>query len=91
MLFECAELPRSIKRGVILGIGLNVNMNATQRAAIDQPPQSLPRDRKDLSAQPLLERIAEHLSYWIEQWDQYGFEQYRSQWEALSGPIGENW
>ena len=89
ILSECAELPRSIERGVILGIGLNVNMNATQRAAIDQPATSIFLETgKTCPLEPLLERIAEHLTYWIEQWDQYGFEKYRSQWEALSGPLG---
>jgi BirA family biotin operon repressor/biotin-[acetyl-CoA-carboxylase] ligase len=89
ILSECMELADSNDRGIILGIGLNVNMNAEQRAQIDQPATSIFLETgSTYPLEPLLEETAEHLCYWIDRWDRDGFESYRPQWEALTGPLG---
>ena len=63
ILSECTELPHSNDRGVILGIGLNVNMNALQQADIDQPATSIFLETGNTCPlEPLLERVVEHLS-----------------------------
>jgi len=74
-------LSEGIAGGILIGIGLNINMENT--APIDQPATSLwietgMRRRPD----ELLETLLKHLSHWIEKWEQGGFSSIRKNWEA---------
>ena len=89
ILSEHIEHPTTHQKGIITGIGLNVNLTSTQAAAIDQPATSMLIETG--TPHPLettLEDLLPHLSYWIKQWQIDYFSAIRTPWENLTGPLG---
>jgi len=84
----CGILSEATDDGLIIGIGLNVNMQETGQ--IDQPATSLlietgtARDCDDL-----LERLLTHLSRHLDAWAQGGFPRIRKDWESRVGNLGK--
>jgi len=84
----CGILSEGASEGIIIGIGLNVNMDETEQ--IDQPATSMlieTGERRDVDA--LLKKLLIHLEIWLTQWQQGGFPQVRKVWEANVPNLGK--
>ena len=84
----CGILSEALSGGVIIGIGLNVNMESA--APIDQPATSLLIETGERrGVDDLLEKLLNHLSVWLEQWEQGGFSKVRKKWEEHVPNLGK--
>ena len=80
---------RAGEAGVVVGIGLNVNMTASQLAGIDQPATSLSNEtgRTWLVEEVLAVLLATHLSPWLACWERTGFPGLRARWVSGCGGL----
>lgn len=77
-------------RGIIVGIGLNVNMTQEQAAAIDRPATSmLIEDAQANDSDRILEELLPYIEFWIDRWEGGGFAAIREIWTEKAGPIGK--
>lgn len=84
----CGILAERIPQGLIIGIGLNVNMQSADH--IDQPATSvLMETGKRAHVDELLEKLLKHLSVRLDEWVQGGFPKVRKRWEASVPNIGK--
>ena len=84
----CGILSEGIADGVIIGIGLNVNMQNAEH--IDQPATSVLIEtgkRRDIDE--LLGKLLKRLSVRLDEWAAGGFSKVRKNWEAKAQNIGE--
>jgi BirA family transcriptional regulator, biotin operon repressor / biotin---[acetyl-CoA-carboxylase] ligase len=84
----CGILSEGISGGVIIGIGLNVNMQDAEH--IDQPATSVLIEtgkRRDIDE--LLGKLLKRLSVRLDEWAQGGFSKVRKNWETKAQNIGE--
>lgn len=76
----CGILAERIPQGLIIGIGLNVNMPSADH--IDQPATSvLMETGKRANVDELLEKLLKHLSVRLDEWGEGGFSKVRKRWE----------
>jgi BirA family biotin operon repressor/biotin-[acetyl-CoA-carboxylase] ligase len=76
--------------GIIVGIGLNVNMSSEEAAAIDRPATSMMIESgRAFDSGRILEELLPHLNYWIDEWMTGGFAAIRQAWTEKAGPIGK--
>ncbi len=90
ILSERVERPQESTAGIIVGVGLNVNMSSEEAGAIDRPATSMlieTGQAADLSQ--TLEAILDLLEYWIGEWNKGGFSSLREIWTEKAGPIGK--
>lgn len=88
ILSERIETPKS--RGIIVGIGLNVNMSSEEAESIDRPATSmLIESGKAGDLVQTLESLLPYLDHWIEDWKRGGFSNLRKIWTEKAGPIGK--
>lgn len=80
---------RAGESGVVIGVGLNVNMSATQLALIDQPATSLSREtgRTWLVEEVLSVLLSTHLPPWLARWERTGFPGLRERWVSGCGGL----
>lgn len=86
------RVERSIfpKAGIIVGIGLNVNMSSEEAGAIDRPATSiLIESGRAGELSQTLEKLFQPLEYWISEWENGGFSSLRKTWTKKAGPIGK--
>jgi BirA family biotin operon repressor/biotin-[acetyl-CoA-carboxylase] ligase len=77
--------------GIIVGIGLNVNMTTEEAAAIDRPATSiLIESGRAPDPGGILNNLLPLLDYWIEEWRAGGFDRIREPWTRRAGPIGKS-
>ena len=77
--------------GIIVGIGLNVNMSTEETETIDRPATSmLIETGRATELSQTLKALLELLEYWIEQWEAGGFSSLREIWTDRAGPIGKS-
>jgi BirA family biotin operon repressor/biotin-[acetyl-CoA-carboxylase] ligase len=84
----CGILAERIPQGLILGIGLNVNMQTADH--IDQPATSVWMEtgrRGDVD--DLLARLLTHLSVRLDEWVEGGFSKVRKNWESHIPNLGK--
>lgn len=88
----CGILSQSIpEEGVIVGIGLNVNMSSAQAAEIDQPASSiLIETGVEHEIGLVLDGLLNNISPQIERWELEGFLGLRDEWMRCCGGIGKN-
>lgn len=91
----CGILSERVERpgetGIIVGIGLNVNMSDEEAAAIDRPATSmLIETRKAYDIARVLNHLFQPLEYWIGEWSRGGFSNLRKSWTEKAGPIGKS-
>jgi BirA family biotin operon repressor/biotin-[acetyl-CoA-carboxylase] ligase len=85
----CGILSEGISGGVIIGIGLNVNMQNADH--IDQPATSiLMESGKRRDVDKLLDKLLKHLSVRLDEWAAGGFFAIRKNWEARIPNIGKS-
>jgi len=85
----CGILSEGIPGGVIIGIGLNVNMQNADH--IDQPTTSVWMEtgkRRDVDE--LLEKLLNFLSVRLDEWALGGFPKIRKNWEAKVSNLGKS-
>ncbi|MDH3981957.1 MAG: biotin--[acetyl-CoA-carboxylase] ligase [Kiritimatiellaceae bacterium] len=78
------------KTGMIIGIGLNVNMPTEEAEIIDRPATSMlieSGQAHDLSQ--TLKNLFQPLEHWIGEWENGGFYNLRKIWTEKAGPIGK--
>ena len=69
--------------GVILGMGLNVNMDVDEAAAIDRPATSMRIETgREYAVEVVLDELLENLATWIGRWEVGGFAALREAWDA---------
>ncbi len=87
----CGILSERIEpEGIIVGIGLNVNMSTEEAEMIDRPATSILIESgwaTELSK--TLEALLPHLEYWIDEWQTGGFSNLREIWTEQAGPVGK--
>ena len=89
ILSEHIEHPITRQKGIITGVGLNVNLTSTQTADIDQPATSMLIETHTMHAlESTLDDLIPYLSFWFKKWQTDYFKAIRTTWEALTGPIG---
>ena len=77
-------------RGIIVGIGLNVNMSDEEAADIDRPATSMMIESgKAYDPSQVLDDLLPHLEYWMDEWATGGFPGIRQAWTEKAGPIGK--
>ncbi len=90
ILSERVQRAQSPSAGIIVGIGLNVNMSSEEADAIDRPATSMlieSGQAHDLSQ--TLENLFPSLEHWISKWKDGGFTALRESWTEKAGPIGK--
>lgn len=81
---------KAVQAGIIVGIGLNVNMTREEAEAIDRPATSMLTESgraHDLSR--TLEELLLPVEHWIGEWGRGGFPNLRKAWTEKAGPIGK--
>lgn len=84
----CGILSEGVSGGIIVGIGLNVNMKSDGH--IDQPATSMlieTGERRNIDR--LLEKLLPMLSARLDEWAQGGFSRVRKKWEEKVPTIGK--
>jgi len=84
------RVEQASKSGIIVGIGLNVNMSCDEAAVIDRPATSILIE-KGQATDPsrLLAALLPQLEFWIDRWTGGGFSAIREVWTEKAGPIGK--
>ena len=86
----CGILAEREGDGLVIGIGLNVNMREEEAAVIDRPVTSMRIETgREHAVDELLGRILRELPHWVETWEQDGFAGLRQAWEARCVGLGE--
>jgi BirA family biotin operon repressor/biotin-[acetyl-CoA-carboxylase] ligase len=76
-------------RGMVVGIGLNVNMSSEDARAIDRPVTSiLIESGRAADIGRMLTALCDPLAYWIGEWEKGGFAALREPWMEKAGPVG---
>jgi len=77
----CGILSEGISNGVVIGIGLNVNMSETD--PIDQPATSMLMETTSRrNVDEVLKKLLTHIQAWLTLWQREGFIGLRAVWEA---------
>ncbi len=77
-------------RGIIVGVGLNVNMSSEEADSIDRPATSMMIENgRAYDPGQVLEDLLPQLEYWIGEWAAGGFPAIRRVWTENTGPIGK--
>jgi len=76
--------------GIIVGIGINVNMSTEEAETIDRPATSILIESGRAADIPkTLEALLPHLEHWITEWETGGFSNLRKSWTTQVGPVGK--
>ena len=90
ILSERVERTENPQTGIIVGIGLNINMTPAEAAAIDRPATSMLIETGQAGdPEQTLESLLAPLEEWIGQWEKGGFDALRPTWTQKAGPIGK--
>lgn len=82
--------PAQTCTGIIVGIGLNVNMTGEEILQIDRPATSILMESGEAAdVETTLNRLLDPLDFWIGKWTQGGFSAIRSFWTDMAGPPGK--
>lgn len=73
---------RASDDGVVIGVGLNINMTAEEMVPIDQPATSLKNEtRTEWSVEEVLTvLLSHHVTPWFDRWEVGGFSGLRERW-----------
>lgn len=78
------------RAGIIIGIGLNVNLASEDAAAIDRPATSiLIETGKAHDLDQTLAALFQPMEHWIGAWESGGFSNLRKTWTEQAGPVGK--
>lgn len=78
------------KYAVIVGMGINVNMQKTDAASLDKAATSLRIETgRTYPIKDVLDIVLEMLPFWIDSWEMGGFSTIREDWMARCCHMGE--
>jgi BirA family biotin operon repressor/biotin-[acetyl-CoA-carboxylase] ligase len=90
ILSERVERSDAVQAGIIVGIGLNVNMTSDEAAAIDRPATSILIESRQAGDIPqTLRDLFQPLDHWIGKWETGGFSALQETWMQKAGPVGK--
>lgn len=90
ILSETQSAGTPARLGLIVGIGINVNMTAEEAAAIDRPATSLRIETgRDHPVEAVLQDVLSALPPWLDAWQRDGFDGLRAAWELRTGLMGK--
>ena len=90
MLLERSDQKQPDGTAIVVGIGLNVNMDATTAALIDRPVTSMRLETgREYALAQVLEQVLSSTAPWIDRWESEGFPALRIAWEHRCVYIGE--
>ena len=90
MLLERSDQKQSDGTAIVVGIGLNVNMDVTTAALIDRPVTSMRLETgREYDLEQVLARVLASTTPWIDRWKNEGFSGLRTAWEHRCVYIGE--
>ena len=90
MLLERSDQKQSDGTAIVIGVGLNVNMDATTAALIDRPVTSMCLETgREYDLEHVLARVLSSIAPWIDRWESEGFPSLRTAWEHRCVYIGE--
>jgi BirA family transcriptional regulator, biotin operon repressor / biotin---[acetyl-CoA-carboxylase] ligase len=67
----------------VIGVGLNVRLNANLQANIDQPATDLAQQRLEIDPNLLLSLLLQHLQTVLQQFTDNGFASLRDEWQSF--------
>ena len=90
ILAECGEGLWGEESAVVVGVGLNVNMDQAEAREIDRPVTSMRIETgREYAIEEILGRVLQELSGWIEGWEKAGFFCLRNGWESRCAHMGD--
>ena len=90
MLLERSDQKQLDGTAIVVGIGLNVNMDATTAALIDRPVTSMRLETgREYDLEQVLAQVLSSTAPWIDRWEGEGFTALRTAWEHRCVYIGE--
>ena len=90
MLLERSDQKQPGGTAIVVGIGLNVNMDATTAALIDRPVTSMRLETgREYDLEQVLARVLSSTAPWIDRWESEGFAALRTAWEYRCVYLGE--
>ena len=90
MLLERSDQKQPDGTAIVIGIGLNVNMDATAAVLIDRPVTSMRLETgREYDLEQVLEQVLASTALWIDRWENEGFPALRTAWEHRCVYIGE--
>ena len=82
-------LSERTRDGMVIGIGLDVNMTGAEAAQIDQPATSiLIETGMEMVIEDVLGTLLTHLPLWLRHWEAGGFSGLRDRWLLGCGGVG---
>ncbi len=76
---------------IVVGVGINVNMQGTDAASIEKPATSLLIETgRTYPIKEVLAIILEALPHWIDYWEEGGFSSIREDWTARCYQMGKH-
>ncbi len=86
----CGTLSERVGEGVVVGVGLNVNMSAEDAVRIDQPATSLAIETgRSWSVDGVLTDVLGVLPRWLHRWGEDGFNALREAWTRAHAGVGQ--
>lgn len=90
MLLERSDQKQPAGTAIVIGIGLNVNMDATTAALIDRPVTSMRLETgHEYDLEQVLAQVLSSAAPWIDRWEGEGFSALRTAWEHRCAYLGE--
>ena len=90
MLLERSEKKHPDGTAIVIGIGLNVNMDATTAVLIERPATSMYLETgREYNLENVLTQILTSTAPWIDRWENEGFAALRTTWEQRCVYIGK--
>jgi BirA family biotin operon repressor/biotin-[acetyl-CoA-carboxylase] ligase len=84
------RVEQDTRKGIIVGIGLNVNMTEAEAKSIDRPATSILIENNQAYAPAnVLEALLPQIDFWINRWKNGGFQGIREIWTEKAGPLGK--
>ena len=82
MLLERSDQKKPDGAAIVIGIGLNVNMDATTAALINRPVTSMRLETgRECEIETALAQLLSTIAPWIDRWENAGFVALRAAWE----------
>ena len=75
---------------VVVGVGVNVNMEGHEAAAIDRPATSvLIESGRSNPVESVLQGVLDRLPHWVDRWEEGGFPALHDEWFSRHCAVGE--
>ena len=91
ILCQKSNVKVPVENAIIVGMGINVNMQGTDAASLEKPATSLLIETgRTYPIKEVLEIILDILPHWIDRWEEGGFPSIWEDWTARCYHMGEH-